>query len=294
MALRLGQITLILALLLSSFAGRAQDESDYRLTNVTDDVFRFTAGNYHALVIKTDDGIVLIDPLNTRAASWIKKTVAERFNKPITHLIYSHSHPDHAYGGEVFDDGNTVLVSHQDARANLKRVRADTALPSLVFNDTLTLFAGGKDITLTYYGPTNGYGNVAVHVQPDDVMFVVDWVVVGRLPYKDLMGYDLEGTLRATEKLLKQPFTHFVGGHADMGNKDDVNAYYKYIQTLHNSVLEGILAGKSLKDIQRSQPMAEFSSLKMYDEWVELNIKGAYEQLVSRSYLKMRESASGQ
>ncbi len=73
MALKLGQLTLILALLLASFAGRAQGESDYRLTNVTDDVFRFTAGNYHALVINTDDGIVLVDPLNTRAASWIKK-----------------------------------------------------------------------------------------------------------------------------------------------------------------------------------------------------------------------------
>ncbi|WP_414828588.1 MBL fold metallo-hydrolase [Alteromonas sp. H39] len=261
------------------------------MTNVTDDVFRFTAGNYHALVVNTDDGIVLVDPLNNDAANWLKATVKERFSKPVTHLIYSHSHPDHAYGGDVFDDGNTVLISHKDARANLKRVRADTALPSLVFNDTLTLYAGDKELTLTYYGPTNGYGNVAVHVMPDDVMFVVDWVVLGRLPYKDLMGYDLEGTLSATERLLKQPFTRFVGGHADMGDKADVSAYYEYIKTLHDSVLDGILAGKSLEQIQQSKPMAAYSSLKMYEEWVNLNIQGAYEQLVSRSYLKLRNPA---
>lgn len=282
-------IILLSALFFSAWAAAQEKETSYQLKNVTEDVYRFTAGNYHALVVRTSDGVVLVDPLNKEAAKWIKTAVEERFNQEITHLIYSHSHPDHAYGGNVLNDGNTVFIGHEDTRTNLKRVEADTTLPSLVFNDNFTLFSGEKEITLSYYGPNNGYGNVAVKVMPDDVMFVVDWVVVGRLPYKDLMGYDLEGMLTSTESLLTQPFTHFVGGHANMGDKADVRAYYGYIKALHDNVLDGILAGKTLEQIQQSNPMSAFASLKMYDEWVDLNIKGAYEQLLSRSYLKLRE-----
>jgi hypothetical protein len=170
----------------------------------------------------------------------------------------------------------------------LERTRAETRLPDLAFDDTLTLHAGDKTITLTYFGPNNGYGNVAVAVAPDQVMFVVDWVVLGRLPYKDLMGYDLEGMIRSTERLLERPFTRFVGGHADMGTRDDVRRYLAYLTTLHDTVLAGILAGETLEAIQADSDFSAFSSLAMFDEWLPLNIAGAYEQLITRSYLRLR------
>ena len=265
----------------------AQTE-EYRLEDLGNNVYRYVAGNYRALVLNTADGVVLVDPLNHDAAQWLKNTVKTRFNKPVKYVIYSHSHPDHSYGGDVFDNGQTVFISHEDARANLVRTQAETTIPSNVFSDSFTLYAGEKQINLEYLGPNNGYGNVAVRVQPDNLLMVVDWITLGRLPYKNLMGYDIEGMITSTETILREPFDQFVGGHADTGNYEDVENYHEYLVTLHQTVLDGILAGKSLSEIQKTDALSAWSDLKMYDEWVGLNIEGVYNQLISRSYLEMR------
>lgn len=276
-----------LCLTFSSLSISAQTE-ERRLEDLGNNIYRYVAGNYRALVVNTEDGIVLVDPLNHEAAEWLKQEVRKRFNKPISTVIYSHSHPDHSYGGDVFDNGQTVFISHEDARANLIRTRAKTTVPSLVFSDSFTLFAGDKEIELEYLGPNNGYGNVTVRVQPDNLLMVVDWVTLGRLPYKNLMGYDIEGMISSTEAILAQPFETFVGGHADTGSYEDVQRYNDYLVTLHDTVLDGILAGKSLSEIQKTDALKPWSDLKMYDEWIGLNIEGVYNQLISRSYLEMR------
>ena len=117
---------------------------------------------------------------------------------------------------------------------------------------------------------------------------VGDWITLGRLPYKNLMGYDIEGMITSTETILREPFDQFVGGHADTGNYEDVENYHEYLVTLHQTVLDSILAGKSLSEIQKTDALSAWSDLKMYDEWVGLNIEGVYNQLISRSYLEMR------
>ena len=237
---------------------------EYRLEDLGNNVYRYVAGNYRALVLNTADGVVLVDPLNQDAAQWLKNTVKTRFNKPV------------------------VFISHEDARANLVRTQAETTIPSNVFSDSFTLYAGEKQINLEYLGPNNGYGNVAVRVQPDNLLMVVDWITLGRLPYKNLMGYDIEGMITSTETILREPFDQFVGGHADTGNYEDVENYHEYLVTLHQTVLDSILAGKSLSEIQKTDALSAWSDLKMYDEWVGLNIEGVYNQLISRSYLEMR------
>lgn len=261
---------------------------EYRLEDTGNDVYRYVAGNYRSVVINTSDGIVVVDPLNTDAANWLKKEVKERFNKPVRYVIYSHSHPDHSYGGNVFDDGNTVFISHEDARANLVRTKAQTTIPKLVFSDTFILHAGESSIEMRYLGPNNGYGNVAIRIQPGNILMVTDWITLGRLPYKDLMGYDIEGMIVSVEEVLKQPFNLFIGGHADTGSYRDVENYRNYLVTLHDTVLEGILAGKSLEEIQTTKALSPWSELKMFEEWMPLNIEGVYNQLMSRSYIQLR------
>ena len=281
--------TIFLMLIFISGKGLTEETGDYSLEPLGDNVYRYVAGNYRALVIDTQDGIVLIDPLNSDAAKWLRKKVKERFNKPVKYVIYSHSHPDHSYGGDLFDDGNTVFISHERARDNLVRTQAETKIPSLVFTDTFTLHAGNKRIQLEYLGPNNGYGNVAIRVQPDNLLMVVDWITLGRLPYKDLMGYDIEGMLTSTNIVLNEPFDLFIGGHADIGSYEDVENYRNYLVTLHQTVLDGIIEGKSLQEIQKTSALEPWSDLKMYDEWIALNIEGVYNQLISQSYLEMRK-----
>lgn len=278
----------LLVMAAALIAVRGQEPPGFQIEAVRGNIYRFVAGNYVSVFMVTDAGIVVADPISKDAAAHLKTELARRFKKPVRFVIYSHNHHDHAYGGEVFDDGTVQFVSHELAREDLVRTRARTRIPDTVFKDEMTLFVGDSRVRLRYHGVNNGRGSVSMLFEPAGVLHVVDWIVLGRMPYQDLPGYDIQGMIDSTRDVLKMDFEVFVGGHAKTGTKKDIERYLKYLETLYAAVLEGMLAGKDLAALQKEIRLDEFRDLAMYEEWLPLNIKGVYETLADRSYIPTR------
>jgi len=79
------------------------------------------------MFLVTADGIVVVDPTSSEAAAWLKEQLDERFGLPVKYVIYSHSHNDHASGGEVFAETAT-FIGHENMRKNLQSPAADAPL----------------------------------------------------------------------------------------------------------------------------------------------------------------------
>ena len=62
---------------------------------------------------------------------------------------------------------------------------------------------GDSSVELKYHGTNNGRGNVSMRFMPANVMYVVDWIVIGRMPYKDLIGYDINGMIHSPKLILR-------------------------------------------------------------------------------------------
>ncbi len=287
--MKLGFITFaLISIFLSQAAIAQQQPPQYALEPVTEGVYRFVAGNYRSIVVVGDNMLAITDPISPQAATWLKPVLAERFKQPLRYMIYSHSHPDHTYGGEVFSDGSIRVVAHALAAEEMQRSRAQTRLPDLTFTDSLTLDLGGRSIKLQYHGANNGYGSVSMRISPDRVLHVVDWIVVGRLPYRDFKGYDINGMIHSTQAVLEYDFDTFIGGHAEMGNKQDVRHYLDYLTSLYEAVLTGMLAGKSLTQLQQEISLPEFKDIPKYDDWFALNVEGVYNTLDNSNYVLIR------
>lgn len=279
-----------LLVLCSSFSNIAA-ANEYQIEQVKDNVYRFTAGHYHSVFLVTDAGIFVTDPINADAATYLKAELAKRFDKPIKYMAYSHNHVDHTLGGEVFATENVDVIAHDYAAQDLKWTQTPTALPTITFEQELLIELGGSQVRLQYHGPNNGRGSVSMHFMPANVMYVVDWIVLGRMPYQNLPGYDIHGMIHSTRELLADPdFDVFVGGHADMGSRADVADYLAYLETLYSEVRDGMLAGKDLATLQREIELPDYAHLKMYNEWLALNIEGVYRTLNDMSYFHLRES----
>ena len=97
------------------------------ITNLTGDLYRFRQARHFGMFLVTADGILVVDPTNTEAATWLKQQLDERFGLPVKYVIYSHSHNDHASGGEVFAETAT-FIGHENMRANLQAPAADAPL----------------------------------------------------------------------------------------------------------------------------------------------------------------------
>ena len=100
---------LIVLFILAPVTVTAQ-EAKREITRITDDVYRFQ-NNFHVnMFVITDAGVVVTDPINAEAAGWLKEEIAKLTDQPITHLIYSHSHGDHASGGDWYGEVENIIA----------------------------------------------------------------------------------------------------------------------------------------------------------------------------------------
>jgi glyoxylase-like metal-dependent hydrolase (beta-lactamase superfamily II) len=98
------------------------------ITHLTGDLYRFRDVRHFGMFLVTSEGIILVDPTNSQAATWLKAELDQRFDVPVRWVIYSHSHNDHASGGEVFADTAT-FIGHENMRERLTRPAAEAPLP---------------------------------------------------------------------------------------------------------------------------------------------------------------------
>ena len=114
----------------------AQPAALYQTTNykgreigkLTGDVYYARSDDYVSAFMVTSEGIVLVEPIGTEFATWLKGELDRRFHVPVKYVIYSHSHADHASGAAVYRD-TARIVGHDALVGLLAMPPASTPLP---------------------------------------------------------------------------------------------------------------------------------------------------------------------
>jgi glyoxylase-like metal-dependent hydrolase (beta-lactamase superfamily II) len=278
----------LLVILVLTFCSSIASADVYKIEQVKGDIYRFIDDRHRSVFLVTDEGILLTDPLNTDAANWLKVELKKRFNVPIKYVVYSHNHSDHIYGAEVFDEPGVVFISHQLTKQDIQTTKAKTVIPDMTFKENLVVALGDHRVELRYHGPNDGRGSISMLFQREKLLFVVDWIVVGRMPWQKLWSYDIQGMINSTREVLDLDFEVFVGGHADIGYKPDVQRYLSYLEALYRAVIKGIHLGQSLEEMKVSIKLDDYSDFKQYANWLPLNIEGVYERLMEESGMGWR------
>jgi len=116
--------------------GGAQQRALYQQTQykgqeigkLTGDVYFARMDDYVSVFMVTPDGIVLVEPIGTEMAAWLKAELGRRFMVPVKYVIYSHSHWDHASGGGVYAD-TARFIGHENMLKNIAMPPPGTPLP---------------------------------------------------------------------------------------------------------------------------------------------------------------------
>lgn len=269
-------------------AASADEEPQRQITSLGSDVFRFTEDRHSSVFMVTDEGVIVTDPLNGGAAQWLKGEIATRFGKPIRYVVYSHNHSDHVYGGEVFDEEGVVFVSHRLARDDLARTKARTRIPDTVFDDEKVIELGGKSVLLRYHGPNDGRGSISMLFRPAKVLFVVDWITLDRMPWRKLWSFDVDGMIESIAAVEKMDVDVIAPGHGPVGGKEKAAEIRLYLEALRAAVIEKILKGKELEEMQEEIRLDEFRHLANYEEWLPANIEGMWKELMNESGMAWR------
>src|SRR5512135_3531788 len=123
----------------------------YRLQDLGSGLYMITDNAYQSMFLVYDRGVVVIDAPPSYGAH-IPQAIAEVSDKPITHIIYSHSHIDHIGGAKTLG-GHPIIVAQEETLRLLKRAAdPNRPLPTFTFADIYTLRVGNQVLELSYHG----------------------------------------------------------------------------------------------------------------------------------------------
>lgn len=242
--------------------------ADRSVTNITGDVYRFQNDFHYSMFVVTDDGVVVTDPIDTEAALWLRAEIGKLTDQPITHLIYSHSHGDHASGGAAFGEVSNVIAQENAPEA------IDGVVINTRIDEPTEIQIGDKTIELTPLGDGHGVDLMAMVVRPENVGFVVDAVSSKRLPFRDFPNSNVDDWINQVRNVEALNFEIFAGGHGDLGVKEDVAAARVYMEELREQVLQGLKSGRTVDELSTTITMENYKDWASYDQWLALNIQG--------------------
>lgn len=175
----------------------------YRLQDLEGGLYMVTDNAYQSMFLVYDSGVVVIDAPPPYAAH-IPRAIREVSNKPITHIIYSHSHSDHI-GGAKSLGGRPVIIAHEETLRLLKRAAdPNRPLPAVTFKDRYTLRVGNKVLELSYHGNAHEPGNIFIYAPAQRVLMVVDVVFPGWMPWRRFaLAQDIPGYFAQVEEIRK-------------------------------------------------------------------------------------------
>jgi glyoxylase-like metal-dependent hydrolase (beta-lactamase superfamily II) len=249
----------------ASAQGPAVDAAKgYRLQDLGTGLYMITDNAIQALFLVYDRGVVVIDAPQAFAAQ-IPQAIAEVSDKPITHLIYSHSHADHIGGAKAMG-GHPIIIAHAETLRLLKRdADPNRPLPTVTFQDKYTLHVGKQVLELSYHGNAHEPGNIFIYAPAQRVLMVVDIVFPGWIPWRRFaLAQDILGHFAQVEEIRKMDWDTFVGGHvARTGTHADVDVQAEFNRDIKQAAAAALATTKfaeGLNPLDKSNPWAFFDN----------------------------------
>ncbi len=224
----------------------------------------FTGGN--TAVFITANGVTVVD---TKIPGWgqpLIDKVKELTDKPITTVINTHTHYDHAGGNPEFP-ATVEVVTHentaklmpqgnpvsglQGTQPNVFKDSGGRGLPKRTFRDTLTLGSGNDRIELHYFGRAHTGGDAFIVFPVARVMHTGDAFPNKGVPIMDAnnggSGLDYGDTI-AKAGALPNIDTVITGHAATTMTMADVREYAEFNREFVNAVRAAKKAGQTIDD----------------------------------------------
>ena len=155
-------------------------------------------------IIVGDDSVLIIDSLRVPSfARDLIEDVRHITNKPIKYVVDTHSHWDHAWGNEEFQEA--VIIGHENARSEMLDIEAQSEWraqvtssgdswseeaksvnitpPNLTFNNSLELHFGTRQIQLLHLGRAHTGGDIFIYLPNEKLLFTGDVAQNKGVPY---------------------------------------------------------------------------------------------------------------
>jgi glyoxylase-like metal-dependent hydrolase (beta-lactamase superfamily II) len=227
-------------------------------------------------VLNGPDGKVLIDAGISVSRPQLTKALADIGADPVTHLVNTHWHFDHADGNEWLHSAGARIVAQENTRKHLsgtQRVEdwdynflplGPGGIPGEVFIDAHKLKLNGASIGLKYYGPAHTDSDISVTFTEANVVHVGDTFWNGIYPFIDYStGGSIDGMIAASDANLAatNDDTIIIPGHGKpVSNRVELQAFRNMLIAIRDNVAKLKKQGRTRDETVAAKPTAAFDA----------------------------------
>jgi glyoxylase-like metal-dependent hydrolase (beta-lactamase superfamily II) len=227
-------------------------------------------------VLTGPDGKVLIDAGISVSRPQLSRALADLGGDPVTHLVNTHWHFDHADGNAWLHAVGAKIIAHENTRKHLSEVQrvedwdynflplAPGGIPSEVFATERSLKLNGCSIGLKYYGPAHTDSDISVTFGEADVVHVADTFWNGIYPFIDYStGGSIDGMIAASDANLAATTdkTIIIPGHgAPVSNRAELKEFRDMLVAVRENVAKLKRQGRSRDETVAARPTAAFDA----------------------------------
>lgn len=253
----------------------AQDTSPHT-TKAADGVYSYgdPAKDYFSMFVVTDDGVIVVEPVNEAHAQATLVAIREVTDKPIRFLLHSHNHWDHSGGGQVFRDAGATIVAHVEAYEWMKaNPHPDMVLPDESWGgNRKDIVLGGRTIELHYLGMNHGLGMTVFVLPREKIAYIADLVTPKRLLFTIVPDFNIGETQRTLREIEQMDIETVLFSHGKpIGTKEEITEIRQYTDDLRSAIHAEFKKGTSPFTIPSVITLPKYEDWAMYDEWLELN-----------------------
>jgi len=280
-------------LILGCVSAASQQAPPGTLRQIVPGHYLFSSATYNSGIIVTNDGVVVLDALNTEAVARAQRdAIASTIRQPVRVLVSSTFHDNYSKGNIAYAD--VLKIGHEDYRTDLvalmqrQKVSAEeqtARLPHQTFRDRITLYQGGKEIQILHVGRAHTRGDSIIFVPQDRIVYLSELYFADQFLFiADGYGVDW---LRALDAVQALGADIFVPGHGPIPadpreTRQGLARFRQMLVDVRDTVQKEIARGATEDEAVATIRWPQYERLQGYDAQRETAVRRLYQQLTGK------------
>ncbi|TDJ76766.1 MAG: MBL fold metallo-hydrolase [Planctomycetota bacterium] len=244
------------------FGGAGRQGPEFKIHAVAGSVSYIEGAGGNIGVSAGEDGLLVVDDQLANAEAEVVRAIASLSDQPVRYLLNTHWHGDHVGNNAAVAQGAPII-----AHANVRRRMAGdpgiegkkdegtprAALPSITFDDGLTLHVNGEEVVVLHFAKAHTDGDSVVLFTGSNVLHMGDLFFSGRFPYIDLdSGGTVQGYIDAQAAIMESlpDDVKIIPGHGPLSTLEDLQRTHAMIVDCADLVRTALAAGKTAEDMK--------------------------------------------
>jgi glyoxylase-like metal-dependent hydrolase (beta-lactamase superfamily II) len=258
---------LVFTMIIQSLWAQDQETPPVRLEKISGDLYEVLDGRgSKGGAYIGDNGILLIDAkMNKQSVDQTISALKKITDKPILHLVNTHSDGDHINGNRYFPESVTI-IAHENCRKDFFLPKRDGSpsdwndpelapfTPELTFTENMDIYLGSRKVELWYFGVGHTTGDIVVYIPEEKTAFLGDQLFLTRpqLIHSHKGGNSFEHVATLTRMLETLDAEKFSSGHSEICTREDIRQHLAGIEELQKKVKKLAEQNKSLDEVKGS------------------------------------------